>query len=684
MSATRVPQHPARRTRVSAVSAPRASVWLLAATITALAIYALDVLFGVLPSGLSELSDRFAIPVVFFGAAVPCALRAREAREEASAWWLFSLALVLWGTGSLYYGYMLWQGRQIPTPSPADGFWIVFYLPAYAALFKLLRSRAGTAPRNLWLDALVGALGVASAGAAVAIQSILAHTPSTVPALVAILAYPVGDLGLLALVVAAITVIGLGASGVWRVIALAFAVFVVTDSVYLVEVAQGTYVSGGVIDLGWPLAAVLIGLAACWTRDTARPDLSSRSSVLVPALSGGLSLALLLLDNFMPLNGLALVLASATIVVILMRLSQTVRANARLLRASRQEAMTDALTHLGNRRQLRADLATHLADLESDRPLMLTLCDLDGFKAYNDTFGHPAGDQLLQRLGQRLADTVTGHGSAYRMGGDEFCTLWHLDSIDHALDRASEVTTALTEHGEAFTIDCSHGSVLLPTETTDPTDALRLADQRLYLNKGSGRASTGDQISNVLRRALAERDSELGSHLDWVAELLTRTAELLGVGPKDLEAARQTALLHDVGKVAIPDAILNKPAALNEGERQFMRRHTLIGERIISAAPAMAVVAKLVRHTHERHDGQGYPDGLSGEDIPMISRIVSVCDAYDAILAGRPYRAARNHAEALAELRRCSGTQFDPAVVDAFVGAQEALAASSVTGRPNP
>jgi HD-GYP domain-containing protein (c-di-GMP phosphodiesterase class II) len=109
----------------------------------------------------------------------------------------------------------------------------------------------------------------------------------------------------------------------------------------------------------------------------------------------------------------------------------------------------------------------------------------------------------------------------------------------------------------------------------------------------------------------------------------------------------------------------------------------------------MAVVAKLVRHTHERHDGQGYPDGLSGEDIPMISRIVSVCDAYDAILAGRPYRAARNHAEALAEIRRCSGTQFDPAVVDAFVGAQEALggsfrvenfrlAASSVTGRPNP
>jgi HD-GYP domain-containing protein (c-di-GMP phosphodiesterase class II) len=129
------------------------------------------------------------------------------------------------------------------------------------------------------------------------------------------------------------------------------------------------------------------------------------------------------------------------------------------------------------------------------------------------------------------------------------------------------------------------------------------------------------------------------------------------------------AELHDVGKVAIPDAILNKPGPLNEDEWAFMRRHTLIGERIVAAAPALCGVAKLVRASHERWDGGGYPDGIAGENIPLGARIVAVCDAYDAIVADRPYRGARSSAAALAELRRCAGTQFDPAVVEAFAAA---------------
>jgi len=213
--------------------------------------------------------------------------------------------------------------------------------------------------------------------------------------------------------------------------------------------------------------------------------------------------------------------------------------------------------------------------------------------------------------------------------------------------------------------------VLLPDETSDPTDALRIADQRLYMSKGSGRVSTGRQISDVLSRAVAERDIDLGCHVRGVADLVTPIAQILGVAPENLEAARQTALLHDIGKVAIPDAILQKPGPLDEREWQFVKRHTLIGERIISAAPALADVARLVRHTHERHDGAGYPDGLAGDDIPLISRIVAVCDAYDAILSTRPYRTARDQAAALAELRRCSGTQFHPAVVRACVALVE-------------
>jgi two-component system cell cycle response regulator len=341
-----------------------------------------------------------------------------------------------------------------------------------------------------------------------------------------------------------------------------------------------------------------------------------------------------------------------------------------LLAQSRREATTDALTGLGNRRQLTADLAMQLDHLAPERPLMLTLFDLDGFKEYNDTFGHLAGDQLLERLGARLRDLVAGRGTAYRMGGDEFCSLWTHSDADQSVTTV-EALAALSEHGEAFSIGCSYGSVLLPIETTEPTDALRIADRRMYIRKRSGRASAGQQSADVLQRTLSERDSGLGIHLRGVADLASATARRLGVPQEHMEAVRQTGLLHDVGKVAIPDEILSKPGPLDESEWAFMKRHTVIGERIISAAPALAVVARLVRSTHERYDGGGYPDGLVGHDIPLIARIVAVCDAYDAMVTKRAYRAARDSSEGIAELRHCSGTQFDPEAVEAFVSALE-------------
>jgi diguanylate cyclase (GGDEF)-like protein len=394
--------------------------------------------------------------------------------------------------------------------------------------------------------------------------------------------------------------------------------------------------------------------------------------ILLPAVFGFVSLALLVGDHFVRTNLLALSLVTASIFVMLVRLSLAVQENARLLAASRHEATTDALTGLGNRRQLMDDLATHLEDLDPERPLMLTLFDLDGFKEYNDTFGHLAGDQLLERLGARLRDLLAGRGTAYRMGGDEFCALWHQSHADQASVTTLEAVAALSEQGEAFSIGCSYGSVLLPNETTELIEALRTADRRMYIHKRSGRASAGQQSADVLQRMLAERDSELGIHLGGVAGLASATAIQLGIPQENIGAARQTGLLHDVGKVAIPDEILSKQGPLDESEWAFIKRHTVIGERILSAAPSLAVVARLVRSTHERYDGGGYPDGLAGDDIPLIARIVAVCDAYDAMVTRRVYRAARSRSEAIAELRHCSGTQFDPVVVEAFVSALEA------------
>ena len=634
-------------------------------------LYGVDILFSPVSPALSELFQKFAASALFFGAAALCLVKGRRSREERSVWWLFALAMLLWGTGSVYFSIALWDREVVPYPSIADGFWLAFYVPAYAALYILLRKRAGSAARGVWLDAVVAGLGVGGAGAALGFQAVLEHSEGTAIGVASNLAFPIGDLGLLALVVAAVTVVGMRSSVTWLLIAAAFAFFAVTDSIFLVQVAEGTYAIGGLLDLGWPIAALLVGLAAAIPEERRRTHARTQTMAVMPAGFAFTAVALLVIDHFVSMNPLALGLAAASILVILVRLYLTVRENTSLLARSRQEAATDSLTGLGNRRQLSGALAEELGALDSVRPLRLTLFDLDGFKLYNDTFGHVAGDQLLARLGARLAAVVKGHGVAYRTGGDEFCVLWNRSEPGDA-SAITEATAALSEHGEGFTIACSHGSVLLPNEATDPIEAERIADARMYARKASGRTSAGRQSSDVLLRALTERNSELVTHLGGVAELACATARRLGVREPDLETARQTALLHDVGKVAIPDQILNKPGALDEPEWAFMKRHTLIGERIISAAPALAAVARSVRSTHEHYDGRGYPDGLVGNEIPLNARIVAVCDAYDAMLTKRPYQHARTKSETLTELRRCAGTQFDPDVVEAFVNALEA------------
>ena len=330
------------------------------------------------------------------------------------------------------------------------------------------------------------------------------------------------------------------------------------------------------------------------------------------------------------------------------------------------QAYHDSLTDLPNRRKLMEDLEQQVSSATTERPVLLLLYDLDGFKAYNDTFGHPAGDALLSRLGHRLQAAVEGRAVAYRMGGDEFCVLAHL-GIDGEAPLASAASVALSAQGEGFTITATHGAVVLPMDAKDAEEALRTVDQRLYARKGSGRASAGRQATDALLKALSERDADLGTHLHDVTNLCQGVADVLEVPEEQLTPLLQAAALHDVGKVGIPDAILDKPAALDEAEWAFMRTHTRIGERILSAAPALAKAAKIVRSTHERYDGTGYPDALVGEEIPLGSRIVAVCDAYDAMISDRPYRTAMSPEVAISELQRNAGTQFDGRVVAAFV-----------------
>jgi putative nucleotidyltransferase with HDIG domain len=184
----------------------------------------------------------------------------------------------------------------------------------------------------------------------------------------------------------------------------------------------------------------------------------------------------------------------------------------------------------------------------------------------------------------------------------------------------------------------------------------------------AGAASGSTEVVGALAQALEERDRYTGEHSESVVDLTARVAESLGLPPDEVELVRRAALLHDIGKVGIPDEILHKPGPLDEAEWEIMRQHPAIGERILRSIPGQGALARIVRHEHERWDGRGYPDGLAGEKIPVGARIILACDAYHAMVSDRPYRKAMSHQEAVAELTANAGTQFDPTVVEALVG----------------
>lgn len=345
------------------------------------------------------------------------------------------------------------------------------------------------------------------------------------------------------------------------------------------------------------------------------------------------------------------------------------------------EADTDGLTGLANRRRLERDLATAIAGASEEEPLALVLFDLNGFKAYNDRFGHPAGDALLVRLAAGLSAALP-HGRAYRLGGDEFCVVGRIRA-EEAMDVVASALDALSERGDGFAISAAHGVALIPSDATTADGAMLVADRRMYARKSLGRESATNQAADVLMRALEERSPDLRDHTDSVADLVDRVAQRLGVGETERAPMRHAALLHDIGKVAIPDSILGKPGPLDADERCFIERHTVIGERILRAAPSLAPIAPLVRSSHERWDGRGYPDGLGREDIPLGARIVFACDAFDAMTSSqRPYREPLSESAALDEIAAHAGSQFDPRVAAALRA--EVLEGASTLAAPVP
>jgi diguanylate cyclase (GGDEF)-like protein/PAS domain S-box-containing protein len=339
------------------------------------------------------------------------------------------------------------------------------------------------------------------------------------------------------------------------------------------------------------------------------------------------------------------------------------QARARQAKLNEHQALHDALTGLANRRKLHFDIEHALDIAAPDDSFALGVFDLDGFKAYNDVFGHPAGDALLERLARRLREVIGEHATAYRMGGDEFCVFIESGPFDEIIENAQ---IALSEQGDGFTIRCSRGAALIPAEATTLERAIQVADERLYQDKRANRVIESRDLRDALVQMISEQRADLEENMLDLADLAAATATNLGLSSEDIACTRVAAELHDIGKSAMPEEILQKAGPLDSEEWAFMWRHTLIGERIVAAAPALARIAPIVRASHERPDGNGYPDGLLIEEIPIGARIVAVVDAFSAMISDRSYRDSLTVDQAIHELRRCAGTQFDHAVVDAF------------------
>jgi two-component system cell cycle response regulator len=646
-----------------------------AALLIVVGAYAVEAFLGT-QGPIDWFFDNWVYYGLLFASGAGCLARGIFVRAERLPWLLLSAALLLWTTGDLYYYFFLSGLESVPIPSVADPFYLAFYPVSYAALALLLRARMRRFQGNLWFDGVIAALAVAALGAAVIFDEVLSTTGGSSLVVATNLAYPLADLLLLSLVVAMFALTGWRFDRTWAFVAAGYAVFAVTDAVYLYDTAVDRYVEGGVLDVGWPAALVLIACAA-WQPVTRLRDVRTESwkTLTLPTFFALVGLSLLVYDHFVRINVIALALASATIGMVIVRAVLTFRERVRLLESTREESLTDALTGLGNRRRFVSDLEERLAD--GSEPFALVIFDLDGFKAYNDAFGHSAGDALLGRVAGRLAAATEGYGRSYRLGGDEFCILASVGETGpgSVIERS---TAALTEEGEGFAVSCSFGAVSMPAEAKNLTEALRIGDDRMYLHKQRNRPGADRQSIDVLVRVLEERDTQLAHHLADVADLAEAVGRRLQVPGPDLQRIRQAAELHDVGKLAIPEEILAKPGALTEDEWAFVRRHTVIGERILGSAPALEAAAMIVRSTHERWDGNGYPDRLAGADIPLGARIISVCDAFDAMTSNRPYAVAVTREQALRELFRYAGMQFDPAVVEAFAAVQADLSTELV------
>jgi diguanylate cyclase (GGDEF)-like protein len=376
--------------------------------------------------------------------------------------------------------------------------------------------------------------------------------------------------------------------------------------------------------------------------------------------------------------------------MVLARHASTAIENAHLYAQYQQMAVIDELTGLYNRRHFYDVLETEIArTTRYGGYFSLIMLDLDGFKEYNDKFGHINGDAVIRSLGQTLKLSLRKSDISFRYGGDEFAVVLAGTDSKRAKRVIERIRIKWLQHPKALypmletPLGFSAGIAQFPENGATADGLVFIADTALYHAKSKGGyrtmlASDMESISpEILQTATLDQVYALAATVDAkdpytyghsrnVADIAQAIGKEIGLAGKELTDLYAVSLLHDIGKLGVPDAILTKPGKLTEEEWEIIKRHSAEGERIVSYVKDLSPLVHMIRHHHEWYDGSGYPDGLKGGAIPLGARIISVADAYDTMTGKRPYKGPISHEEAAEELRRCSGTQFDPELVDAF------------------
>jgi diguanylate cyclase (GGDEF)-like protein len=366
--------------------------------------------------------------------------------------------------------------------------------------------------------------------------------------------------------------------------------------------------------------------------------------------------------------------------------------NSRLFTKSEEIARIDGITELFNRRhfdeRMREEIDRHsrYGDI-----LSILLIDLDNFKKYNDTYGHLAGDRLLVQAAAMIKSSIRSSDQAFRYGGDEFAVILPHSSTMDSFSVAERMREKIAEAMSARQLDISVsiGVASWPGDGATLDDLCNAADMALYYAKRTGQNRTSiasrtlfslnepsvninsdaEVLSTIyaLAATLEARDKYTYGHSRRVSRYAVTVAEQLNLRPEQVALVSAAALLHDIGKVGIPDNVLNKEGKLLDEEWELLKQHPRLSATIVGHVPSLSACLAAVKHHHERWDGAGYPSGLKGDAIPIEARILCVTDAFEAMISERPYRSALTFKQAIVELENCSGSQFDPAIVRVFI-----------------